>query len=330
MNLEHLIALCQKERQRGTFPAFGFALFTREGIWEGGSQRRFDLASLTKPLGTGGLFMHLESVLPGLLGRTLGEVVDSPEPFRVLPLETLLNHTSGLSAYAPLFRRANDRRALFQELYTHLPFQNPRMGSCYSDLGYLLLGRALRSLVGVRWHEEAERLLNLACNPAPSYLPPSPGEYEQNLESQRQGEVPLVHDEHAQLLGPTCGHAGLWGSAREVAGVLRYLSLSWAPGDPRFSKKSAGDRFTIGGFDTPSPQGYTSAGVWARRAPLFGHLGFTGTSFWFSPKQCRGAVLLTNRVHLGRRVRLQELASFRPRFFTAAFTALGMGPQEGG
>ena len=50
------------------------------------------------------------------------------------------------------------------------------------------------------------------------------------------------------------------------------------------------------GWDTPSQGGKSSAGDHFSSSS-YGHLGFTGTSFWVDPENNVVVVLLTNRVH---------------------------------
>ena len=54
------------------------------------------------------------------------------------------------------------------------------------------------------------------------------------------------------------------------------------------------------GWDTPSQGGKSSAGDYFSNAS-YGHLGFTGTSFWIDPENDIVVVLLTNRVHPTRK-----------------------------
>ncbi len=62
------------------------------------------------------------------------------------------------------------------------------------------------------------------------------------------------------------------------------------------------------GFDTPSQQ-HSSAGKYFSPRSV-GHLGFTGTSFWFDLDQEILIILLTNRVYPTRAN--ERLKSFRP------------------
>ena len=74
----------------------------------------------------------------------------------------------------------------------------------------------------------------------------------------------------------------------------------------------------VRGFDTPTPGASSSGTRFSRQA--FGHLGFTGTSFWIDPTADVAMVLLTNRVCPSRadgRIRW-----LRPAVHDAAWAAL--------
>ena len=62
------------------------------------------------------------------------------------------------------------------------------------------------------------------------------------------------------------------------------------------------------GFDTPSPQNSSAGKYFSPRS--VGHLGFTGTSFWFDLDEEILIIFLTNRVYPTREN--ERLRSFRP------------------
>ena len=106
--------------------------------------------------------------------------------------------------------------------------------------------------------------------------------------------------------GLVSGQAGLFGSVADVlAGVQNLMSsqLAWSllPDFQSYWKNAPGNSRFVWGLDTPSSE-KTLAGVktWPLPADsrVFGHLGFTGTSFWFSlneHSQPEAHILLTNR-----------------------------------
>lgn len=129
-----------------------------------------------------------------------------------------------------------------------------------------------------------------------------------------------VHDENAYCLGGVAAHAGLFGTAHGIYRLLMFLCEvysgrvkhpSWTAETVRafWTKQSLAPGSTwMLGFDTPSPQNSSAGDSFS---PLSaGHLGFTGTSFWFDLDRGVLIILLTNRVHPTREN--ERLRSFRP------------------
>jgi serine-type D-Ala-D-Ala carboxypeptidase len=129
-----------------------------------------------------------------------------------------------------------------------------------------------------------------------------------------------VHDENAYCLGGVAAHAGLFGTAH---GVYRLLTFLWEVyagrvTNPFFSAETVrefwreqslvtGSTWRLG-FDSPSPQNSSAGKYFSPRS--IGHLGFTGTSFWFDLDQEILIILLTNRVYPTREN--ERLRNFRP------------------
>ncbi|MBU1070221.1 beta-lactamase family protein [Myxococcota bacterium] len=291
----------------------------------------FDLASLTKALATAPAVFALAAE-----GRL--DLDDPPrhilplarEPLRshlaAVRLVQLLNHSAGLPAYAPFFETCTSPDQLLAALGALVPAGPAGENSLYSDIGYIILGHHLSSILGEHWTDWAQGTLYepqglrfsfwgvphgavLACNQEPG------GTF--------GGQV---HDENARILGPACGQAGLFGSLAQVTGWLQILreigsGRSSGPLQPESVRRMwtplrPDDAFTLG-FDRPSRTGFTTAGDNVERDTTVGHLGFSGTAFWLHPPTGRGGVLLTNRVALGRHTFMQELRTFRAEFFTA-------------
>ncbi len=141
-----------------------------------------------------------------------------------------------------------------------------------------------------------------------------------------------VHDENAWAAGGVAGHAGLFGTGPEVFALLAALWRTYQ-GDavPPFRTASVRRFFTpiipggrSLGFETPHPDPSQRAAGRYFSLRSVGHLGFTGTSFWLDLDTGQMAVLLTNRVHLGRHH--VKIRAFRPRFHEALSQALGCAP----
>jgi CubicO group peptidase (beta-lactamase class C family) len=123
----------------------------------------------------------------------------------------------------------------------------------------------------------------------------------------------FVHDERAYYLGGVASHAGLFGSARDLArfatmmlrgGTLdgvrllrpETIALFTAYADSTFSDRALGwqkIKHPAMGDTTP---GAAWAGQWmSKRA--YGHTGFTGTSLAIDPELDLYVILLSNRVN---------------------------------
>ena len=116
-----------------------------------------------------------------------------------------------------------------------------------------------------------------------------------------------VHDENANLIGGVSAHAGLFSNAEDLGkygtmllnhGLVNNKELLDRELINLFTaRQSTVDEANRGyGWDRPDRDGTSSAGDYFSDK-AFGHLGYTGTSFWIDPEQQLIVVLLTNRVH---------------------------------
>jgi len=116
-----------------------------------------------------------------------------------------------------------------------------------------------------------------------------------------------VHDENANLLGGISAHAGLFSNAEDLGKYGQMLLDDGIVGEKKIldkdlifsftSRQSTVDDANRGyGWDRPDRDGTSSAGDYFSDK-TFGHLGYTGTSFWIDPEQELIIVLLTNRVY---------------------------------
>jgi CubicO group peptidase (beta-lactamase class C family) len=234
----------------------------------------------------------------------------------------------------------------------------PTGGAVYSDVGFILLGEALANAANleldVLYQKKVASVLGLSSHfrrlssrpeeaapiaPTGKTRPREPAPGQENLWDlePRQSAAGEVDDDNAWAMDGVAGHAGLFGTAADVAkfgqAVLEELdgaarlapASSWqlaiAP-DP----KTPGSTRALG-FDTPvAPEvpGGSSAGRHIGRIPpgAIGHLGFTGTSLWIDLGRRLVVALCTNRTFLGRReTRIRE---FRPMFHDAVVEAIGV------
>jgi CubicO group peptidase (beta-lactamase class C family) len=319
----------------------------------------FDLASLTKPLATGLALMVLADRGKPQLTTTLGEVLPSrwlPRDKEPLTLTSLLIHRAGLPAWRPFYKEVlaappPDRPTLLERLAAATPLDHPPdRATVYSDLGFMLLKAVAEKLSGKNLdlfcREEIYRPLGLNML---GFIPlPKAAQADLTTENHKPktanrlyaateaGLIPgrpgvgEVHDENAWAAGGVAGHAGLFGTGREVfrlvAGLWRaYAGEKVGPLTPETVKlflTVPPGAHRAHGFDTPVGEpGARAAGRYFSPKSV-GHLGFTGTSFWLDLDSGEMVVLLTNRVHLGRDDKA-KIQAFRPRFHEAASRALG-------
>jgi CubicO group peptidase (beta-lactamase class C family) len=280
----------------------------------------FDLASLTKPLVTATLLVLLEQEgqldLEASLGSVLSEAKGSPlGPRSLLSLAT---HTAGLAPWAPLFLRASSGDGYVAEILKQPPTL-PAGRTLYSDLGYILLGVVLERATGrgldALFDERIARPVGLVRTgfaaggrEFPDAAATERGNRYERALAGKAGEghrwrdaIPrgAVHDGNAHGLGGVAGHAGLFGTADEVAQLAReILRPSVLPLDARARDRllrvaPPSDGRTVGMVTAA----WSSAGRGILPDDGPGHTGFTGTSLWLDVMTDRCYVLLTNRVH---------------------------------
>lgn len=289
----------------------------------------YDLASLTKPMVACVLarLVQRRLVAPGeplseLLPATLGT------PSGPLPLELFACHRAGLCAHldlsptqaSPLPARARCISALEQAALARRPecpgfAPSGGFAPLYSDLGFILLGAALEARMGepldALVRREVTVPLGLEIDSARGWgrrlgesrfvQRVAPTEELAHRGGLIRGEV---HDDNAHSLAGlgAAGHAGLFGTAEAVArfGVAMLGSVDgWLSESARglLLRRRPGGPMRLG-FDGLSGA-HSSAGN-GFHASTFGHLGFTGTSFWCDPRARCAVALLTNRVFPSR------------------------------
>ena len=273
---------------------------------------RFDLASLTKlfvaALALDAIAQHaleLDAELTELVPEWRGEA------HAAITLRRLLAHTSGMQSgadYRTLFGSDVARFALTQPLAAP-----PGERVIYSDLGFIALGivvaraanRSLSTLVA-ELCARAPAGMSAAFRPrgkARSAIPAT------EFDGWRGRVRGTVHDEKAQLMGGVAGHAGLFGTARDVAllseaflGPACGRSATILPDDVvREAIREQGSdpvlRRGLGWALKTSDENSCGAAM-SRRT--FGHTGFTGTCVWADPERDLSVVLLTNALYFGR------------------------------
>ncbi len=283
----------------------------------------FDLASVTKVFTATLAMLAVDAgrcAIDEPIVRWVDDWVDGAEAVTLLHL---LNHSSGLPAWDQFYLRmpitpdVETAAATADEIERQIAAKErgrPGRQGVYSDLGYILLGRILERVWDAPLEDAVESRI---CGPlalestrfvSQRRADEAIADAASTEVDPRRGGVMVgrVHDENCYIQGGVAGHAGLFGTAadlaqfgshllaidRGAAGIVsqELLQLCWSEG------ARGGSGHYLGGWDTPSgPQ--SSAGRGFAPSSTVGHLGFTGTSLWIEREAGVVAALLTNRVY---------------------------------
>lgn len=300
----------------------------------------YDLASLTKVIFTQQAIMEaydqgmwsLETKVKDILSDFSHDIL----------IKELLTHTSGLEWWRPFY----------QDIRLDLPWQEKRSWiykqinnskinqtgkAVYSDLGFILLGFILEKLYEKNiyqiWLELKDKhyptttldfhVENIAEVSRELFAPTEDCKWRKKVIRAE------VHDENTWSFGGVSTHSGLFGSIEDVSafglnvrsqlqGIARYsvrqktaqLFASraipadvgdWALGYmmPSYSTSSCGPHFSI---------------------LSIGHTGFTGTSFWYDPRNDLLVLILSNRIQYGRENR--AFINLRPQIHSWIYESL--------
>ena len=297
-------------------------------------QTIYDLASLTKVIGTTTAAMILFDEGKLVLDEKVTHYLPafSGGEKDLVTVRELLEHRSGLPAGRDLWRHAHSPEEA-RQLVLDTPLEyHPGHGQVYSDLGADILGWVVEAAAGMPLDRFlADRVFtplgmhdtgfrpsdSLVYRIAPTEVSPPRG-------YPVRGEV---HDENAFALGGVAGHAGLFGTASDLA-VFAQMMLNGGTydgvrivGDSTvhlFTARASGDRAL--GWEVAD--GTHGAGRYLSGS-AYGHTGFTGTSIWIDPDREMFVILLTNRVHAARAKRpAKVIADVRADLADAAALAV--------
>ena len=318
----------------------------------------FDLASLTKVVGTATATWRLIERGSLRLGLRLGDLLEAfspsadgeaPDWRNRVTVRHLLTHTSGLPAGFDL-RRIPGERAERLAAAMRVPLAAPPgQQMVYSDIGFILLAAAVEVAAGQPLDAfcRAEIFEPLGMRDTDWNPSPSAGARAAATEW-AEGPGPagylrgVVHDENARALGGLAGHAGLFAPVADLAvfaDMLRAGGVGGAAGAPPRRVLSAAsvarmaapavlrenDCRTLG-WQGAGRRGAPCGDLWTER--VFGHTGFTGTCLWIDPGHDLWTVLLTNGVHMGRAIGLAAMPALRAGFHNAVIAAMD-GPASG-
>lgn len=305
----------------------------------------FDMASLTKPVATATSVMLLAEQ-----GKIrFSDLVSKHWPAfaangkDAVTVEHLLLHTSGLTADNAIGDYADGKEKALERVAALKLEAPPGTRFRYSDVGFIVLGHLVEKLSGEPVDRFAKKHVFDPLKMSDTGYRPA-GEMLKRVAptGKRDGKVILgeVHDPRAYQMGGVAGHAGLFGTADDVARYCRMLLRGGELDGTRVLKPETVKLFTE---SHPVPGGKDGR-PWARsfgwdvdtsfsaprgdRFPKgegFGHTGFTGTSVWVNPGTKTAVIILSNRVHPDDKGNVTEL---RRQVATIVADAVGVGKKD--
>lgn len=304
----------------------------------------YDLASLTKIMSSAMILMKLQSDKQFDYHNTLGFYLNDLKGTNkdTLPLENILTHRAGLTPFLAfnlktLHRNGTFKQGIFSEqpsdlysitvarhLYMAKSYRDTMFKQlntsklekygqyAYSDLGYYYTQRIAESITGkpldVLAHDLYAKLgVGLRYTPLQYFSRIQIAPTEIDVKFRKQLIQGYVHDPGAAMMGGVAGHAGVFGTASDVAKIMQlYLNKGELNGvrllDSNVVKDYTSYHFEGNRrglcFDKPEPDAKKDSPVSAWCSPQsFGHTGFTGTFAWADPANGLIVVILTNRVY---------------------------------
>lgn len=271
----------------------------------------FDLASLTKVLATTAAVMQLAETdrlkLDDPVLNYWPEFAQNGKDG--ITVEELLTHTSGLRPDLNLNEVWSGSEAVEARILAEHPIHPPGTQFTYSDINFIVLGELVRRVSGepldVYTARHVFRPLGMAdtgFRPSESMRPRiAPTDVQDGV--LRWGEV---QDPTAHRMGGVAGHAGLFGTADDLAIFAEMLLNGGSLNGIRILSPDSVVRMTAPrslpggaqrglGWDISSP--YAGGQDLAFGAGSYGHTGYSGTSLWIDPKRESFLIILTSRLH---------------------------------
>jgi CubicO group peptidase (beta-lactamase class C family) len=310
------------------------------------SETVYDLASVTKVAATtlAAMFLHSRGELD--LNKTLGDYLPELKTTNKggILLSNLLAHEAGLKAFIPHYTKtlssgkwnpsyykdsisAGYILPVSNEMYAQTTLRDslwkwtvesellPKpYGYVYSDLTMYFMQAVIERIVNQPLDEFVAHnfyaplgLQTLTFKPFEKIPLAQIAPTENDLTFRGRQIQGYVHDPGAAMYGGVAGHAGLFGTAQDLAVVFQLLLNKGSYGDVHLLKPETIAAFTKRqsklsrrgwGWDKPEPEKGKggSAGKLAPKS-TFGHTGFTGTCVWADPENELTYIFLSNRVY---------------------------------
>jgi uncharacterized protein YbbC (DUF1343 family)/CubicO group peptidase (beta-lactamase class C family) len=307
----------------------------------------FDLASLTKVVATTTAVMQLiergrvrlndpvSSFIPGFQRYGKGGIT----------VRHLLTHVSGLRPDVDLHPWEGYATAI-ELAMEEVPTAAPGERFVYSDINFFLLGDIVARVSGQPLDEYVQRHIFGPLRMQDTGFNPPAAKSSRIAPTERcergsawpcsTPEAPplrgIVHDPTARRMGGVAGHAGLFGTARDLSRFARMLLnggeldgariLSAASVTRMITPSTPAGMTAVRGFGWDIDTTYSSNRGDLFPVGSFGHTGFTGTSLWLDPASNGYVIFLSNRLHPDGK---GDVTPLRGRVATIAAAALSGG-----
>jgi len=308
----------------------------------------FDLASLTKVVATTTAVMRLIEQGRIRLNDSVASFIPGFERYgkNAITIRHLLTHVSGLRPDVDLADPWKGYDTVIELARDEIPASAPGERFIYSDINFFLLGDIVARVSGIPLDQYLRQEVFQPLGMVDTEFKPPASKQPRIAPTERCSEMAewpcntpdasvlrgTVHDPTARRMGGVAGHAGLFGTARDLARFARMLLNGGRLGTARVLSPS-----TVAKMTSPAtPPGMVSVrGLgWdidtsfsSNRGELFpigsfGHTGFTGTSIWVDPLSRAYVIFLSSRLHPDGK---GDVTPLRGRVSTVAAAALGSG-----
>ena len=279
----------------------------------------FDLASLTKPLATATSIMKLVESGKLSLNDTVAQhlpdfAVENKEKITILDL---LVHRSGMIPDNAIKDYLDGPAKAKERLLALKPIAPLGTKFMYSDVNFMILGEIVQRVSGKPINQFASEHIYLPLKMSETmYLPPEDLRRRAAPTEKRDGHWMQgeVHDPRAFRLDGVAGHAGLFGTARDLARYATDALAGIQHDRSRILKQRTWHTMTTPvTIEGPDQKGQPTRDIrgagWDMKAryssnrgtrfseKAFGHGGFTGTALWIDPGTDLYVIFLSNRVH---------------------------------
>lgn len=231
-----------------------------------------------------------------------------------ITVRQLLTHTSGLPAVLPLWRDHATPDERLAAVLAAVPATAPGAEYVYSDPNMITAGLVAEAVGGQPLDQLVQAGITAPLGMTDTGYTPDPGLKHRIAATEVEDDPPRglvhgeVHDENAWSLGGVAGHAGVFGTARDLATLAQAILDGGSHDGARILDQAVVEAM-LADENTAFP-GHAHGLGFELNQPWFmgrlsspaavGHTGFTGTSLVIDFASESIVILLSNRVHPSR------------------------------